>query len=503
MRAIVDLKSVSKRFGPVEVLANVSLSLMAGEVHALAGANGAGKSTVVKLLAGIYQPDNGQVFVDGVETRIANAADARRKGIAVIHQHPELFPDLTVAENIFAGWQPRRWGCVDWSSLRAKAQSLLSRLGMDIDVHARVKSLSVAERQAVAMAAALSADARVLIMDEPTSAISGRELERFFQIVDRLKSEGVAILFITHFLDEIFAISDYVTVLRSGRYVIGAPAAELTPNTLVSHMIGAAPGALFPKETAANGKKVLSVSCLRGDDCVEDVSFDLRSGEILGFFGLVGAGRSEIAETLFGMRQPIGGEILIDGTPAEIANPRDAMKLGISLVPEDRHLQGLVLPFTNRANESLAILDKISRAFGLIDARSETQLADKYSRQLGVVATGVEQVTGTLSGGNQQKVLLAKWLAPGPRILILDQPTRGVDVAAKADIYRIISGLASAGMAIILIGDDPDEVIGMSDRVLVFREGRMVAEFADANLDREKILLAATHVDRSVDSDAA
>ncbi|MBX3584787.1 MAG: sugar ABC transporter ATP-binding protein [Rhizobiaceae bacterium] len=493
MNAVVDLKNISKRFGSVEVLSNVSMELRAGRVHALAGANGAGKSTLVKIFAGVHQPDAGTIRVDGVEVTIAGTADARRQGISVIHQHPALFPDLTVAENIFVGRQPTRLGRIDWPEMRRNAGALIDRIGMKVDVDARVKDLGVAERQAVAIAAALSSEVRVLIMDEPTSAISAHELEQFFAVVERLKKEGVAILFITHFLDEIFAISDDITVLRSGKHIVTAVAADLTPASVITHMIGTATDDLFPTWPANIGKTVLSVDGLCGADGFDDISFDVRAGEIIGFFGLVGAGRSEVAEAIFGLRKTLSGSIAIDGRKQSIRSPREAIEQGISLVPEDRHEQGLVLQFPNRANTSLALLRRISDIFGRIRGEREETLAETYSRRLGVVATGIEQLTGTLSGGNQQKVLLAKWLALEPRVLILDQPTRGVDVGAKADIYRIISELASAGLAIILIGDDPDEVMAMSNRVLVFRNGRIAARFERGAFDREGMLTAAAH----------
>lgn len=493
MDAIIELRDISKCFGPIEVLSNVGITLNAGRVHALAGANGAGKSTLVKIFAGVHQPDSGTIRIEGVETTISGAADARRQGISVVHQHPALFPDLTVAENIFVGLQPTKFGRIDWPAMRQKARALLERIGMHVDIDAKVKDLGVAERQAVAIAAALSSEVRVLIMDEPTSAISAHELEQFFSVVKRLKAEGVAILFITHFLDEIFAISDDITVLRSGRHVITAPASDLTPTAVITHMIGVPAGELFPKRPTNFGKTVLSVERLVGVEGFNDISFNVREGEIVGFFGLVGAGRSEVAETIFGLRRALSGTIYFDGSQTAIASPRDAIALGISLVPEDRHEQGLVLQFSNRANASLALLKRISGIFGRVDPGREERLATDYSRRLGVVATGIEQLTGTLSGGNQQKVLLAKWLALEPRVLILDQPTRGVDVGAKADIYRIVSELASSGLAIILIGDDPDEVMEMSDQVLVFRSGRIAARFSHAGIDREAMLAAAAH----------
>src|SRR5215472_8681090 len=350
---VIELRGITKRFGPVEVLSNVDLSLRAGRVLSLAGENGAGKSTLVKILAGIHQPDSGQILKDGVETAILSAADARHQGIAVVHQHPAIFADLSVAENIFVGRQPRRAGHIDWQAMSEKARELLSALRVDIDVSVPVKLLSIAERQAIEIAKALSVDARVLVMDEPTSAISSREVDRLFQIVERLKTQGVAMLFISHFINEILGLGDEVTILRSGKRIVTLPTAELTPEQTVRHMIGTEPGSFFPKENAKVGKPVLSVRGLYGAGFVEDVSFDIRAGEILGFFGLVGAGRSEVAHMLFGLTRPDRGQIQVDGCVVQSNSPRDAMRLGISLLPEDRHQQGLVLQFPIRANETL------------------------------------------------------------------------------------------------------------------------------------------------------
>jgi rhamnose transport system ATP-binding protein len=500
---VVELRGISKRFGPVEVLSDVDLSLHAGQVHSLAGENGAGKSTLVKILAGIYQPDRGVLLRDGEEIVLFGAIDAQRNGIAVVHQHPALFPDLSVAENIFVGRQPKRGGRVDWTAMNGKARELLEGLRMRLDVRLPVKMLTIAERQSVEIARALSFDARVLVMDEPTSAISGRELERLHEIVEHLKKQGVAILFISHFLDEILGWGDEVTILRSGKRVATLPTAELTIEKTVRHMIGTEPGAFFPKEAAKIGEPVLSVSHLSGAVFVEDVSFDVRAGEILGFFGLVGAGRSEVAEMLFGITRPDRGEVRIDGRMVDPRSPQEAMQLGISFLPEDRHQQGLVLQFPIRSNETLPVLRKFSGMLGLINGAKETEIAEAFARQVKVVATGVEQVTSTLSGGNQQKVLLAKWLIPSPRIIILDQPTRGIDVGAKAEIHRIISHLAAQGMAVVLIGDDAEEVMAMADRIIVFRGGRIAAEMPRDAFDREAILLAAAHAAQDHDSSRA
>jgi rhamnose transport system ATP-binding protein len=496
---VIELRGICKRFGPVEVLNNVDISLFAGRVHSLAGENGAGKSTLVKILGGIHQPDSGFILKNGVETVILGSADATRQGIAVIHQHPATFPDLSVAENIFVGRQPRRMGGIDWSAMTDRARELLASLRMEMDVSLPVKILSIAERQAIEIAKALSIDARVLVMDEPTSTISSREVDRLFQIVEQLKKQGVAILFISHFIDEILGRGDEVTVLRSGKIIVTLPVAELTPAETVRHMIGTEPGAFFPKEKTEIGMPILSVRGLSGAGFVEDVSFDVRAGEILGFFGLVGAGRSEVAQMLFGIAKPRQGEIKVDGRVARPRSPRHAIRLGISFLPEDRHQQGLVLQFSIRANETLPILRQLANRTGLVRRAREKQIARDFSGRMRVVATGVEQRTDTLSGGNQQKVLLAKWLIPSPKVLILDQPTRGIDVGAKAEIHRIISQLAAQGMAVILIGDDAQEVIGMSDRIIVFRGGRIAAESNRASFDREAILLAAAHTARDQD----
>ena len=496
----IELCGITKRFGPVDVLSNVDLSLYPGRVHSLAGENGAGKSTLVKILGGIHPPDGGRILRDGAETTIADAADARRQGIAVIHQHPAVFPELSVAENVFVGRQPRGVNGINWTAMARRARELLSGLQIDIDPGLPVSLLSIAERQTVEIAKALSIDAKVLVMDEPTSTISSREVHRLFEMVERLKEQGVAILFISHFIDEILGLGDEVTILRSGKRVMTGPTAGLTAAETVRQMIGTEPSAFFPKEEAQIGEPVVSVSNLSGAGFVEDISFEVRSGEILGFFGLVGAGRSEVAQILFGLTRPDQGEIRLNGQIVRLRSSRDATRLGISLVPEDRHQQGLVLPFPIRANETLPILRRLSNGMGLVDRVKENEIAQRFTGQMRVVASGVEQLTNTLSGGNQQKVLIGKWLIPEPRVLILDQPTRGVDVGAKAEIHRIISKLAAQGLAVILISDDAQEVIGMADRILVFRGGRIVAESGRASFDREAMLLAAAQAAKEIKS---
>ena len=438
---VLELQGISKRFGPVEVLHDVGLALHAGRVHSLAGENGAGKSTVVKIIGGVYHPDEGRILREGRPVRFDDPLDSRAEGIAVVHQHPALFPDLTVAENVFIGQQPRRFGKIDWRGMMARSRELLARLGVDFDVATPVRELGVPERQAIEVARALAIDARVLVLDEPTSALSGKEVARLFDLVRRLAAEGVAVLFITHFIEEIMSFSDDVTVLRSGQHVITDETRNFTPETIVRSMIGAKLDSFFPKEEVEIGDPVLEVRGLSGAGFVKDVSFEIRQGEILGFFGLVGAGRSEIASMLFGSVRPDAGTISMEGREIAVRSPREAIRNRISLVPEDRHRQGLVLPFPIRANETLPVLPGFSGLFGRIDTARERSVAADYAKRMRVVASGIEQVTGTLSGGNQQKVLLAKWLMPNPKLLILDNPTRGIDVGAKSEIHRTISHL--------------------------------------------------------------
>jgi rhamnose transport system ATP-binding protein len=495
---VLELRNVSKRFGDVEVLSDVTLPLFGGRVHALAGENGAGKSTLVKIIGGIHQPSSGSILKDGDPIVLGSPVESRRNGIAVVHQHPALFPDLTVAENVFIGRQPRSGGRIDWPFMLQRAAELLARLGVDLPVTAEVRHLGVSERQAIEIARALAIDARLLVLDEPTSALSGNEVVRVFNLVERLRMEGVAILFITHFIDEIMKLSDDVTVLRSGKHVATDRTSALTPEKIVRAMIGTKLEAFFPKETVALGDVTLRVEGLTGAGFVSNVDFDVRSGEILGFFGLVGAGRSEIANMLFGITAPDRGRVALEGEELKIESPADAIRRGICLVPEDRHRQGLVLPFSIRANESLPVLRSLSGPLGRIQRSREESIAREYSEKMRVVSSGIEQTAATLSGGNQQKVLLAKWLIPNPKLLILDQPTRGIDVGAKAEIYRSISRLATTGVSTILISDDAEELIGMADRIVVFRSGKVVARETRGEFDRAQLLLAAAHVPAGV-----
>src|SRR5438128_655560 len=489
---VLQLTGISKRFGAVQALTDVDLALFVIEVHALVGENGAGKSTLVKILAGIHQPDAGRIQLSGEDLVLSGPAAARDLGIAVIHQHPNLFPDLTVAENVFVGRLPRNGvRGVDWGELNRTAERLFANLGVKQSVSVPVRGLSVADQQLVEIAKSLSLDARVLVMDEPTASLSGREVDRLFTIIRQLRGRGVAILFVDHRMEEVFEIADRVSVLRDGRHVITAPISELTPADAIRHMVGRRLETLFPKGQAPIGEVALEVRGLSRSGVFTDVSFQVRRGEIVGRAGLVGAGRTEGARVLFGIGHADAGEILVTGKHADIKSPTDAMRLGIVYVPEDRHEQGLVLDFSISANVSLPIVHRLSRLL-MIDRAQEGRLAADYSKQLQVRSTGVNQAASGLSGGNQQKVVIAKWLATKPTILLLDEPTQGVDIGAKAEVHRIISQLAAQGMAIVLISSELLEVLGMADRIVVLHEGRVAAEFDHDEASQERIMAAAT-----------
>jgi rhamnose transport system ATP-binding protein len=489
---IVDLIGVTRQFGAVQALKGVDLHLYPGEVHALVGENGAGKSTLIKILAGVHRPDAGVIKVNGEVVELHNPAQSQNLGIAVIHQEPTLFPDLDVAENIFMGRHPRnRFGYVDWKEMYSEVEQLLASLDVQLSIRTPVRGLSVADQQLVEIAKALSLDARVLVMDEPTAALSPHEVEELFVIVKQLRQRGVAILFVSHRLEEINHLADRVTILRDGALVITAPASELSTEDIIRHMVGRELSTLFPKGEAKIGEQILEVRNLTRIGVFRDVAFTLRRGEILGFAGLVGAGRTEVARVLFGIDRADSGAILLDGRAVSIRSSKDAMRYGIAYVPEDRHQHGLVMDFSIASNVTLPILDQISRS-GIIDQREEQQIAKSYAERLRVRASGLDQLAAALSGGNQQKVVLSKWLATKPQILILDEPTRGIDIGAKAEVHRIISDLAAQGLAIILISSELPEVLAMSDRVLVMHEGRVTGIFERAEADQEKVMFAAT-----------
>jgi rhamnose transport system ATP-binding protein len=435
--------------------------------------------------------------LEGHELVLRGPAAARNHGIAVIHQHPNLFPDLDVAENVFIGHLPRgRFGGVDWSELHSRAEKLFASLGVAQKVNVPVRGLSVADQQLVEIAKALSTEARVLVMDEPTAALSTHEVERLFAITRQLRGHGVAVLFVDHRMDEVFEISDRISVLRDGKNVVTALVSDLTPDETIRHMVGRRVESLYPKEDSTVGEVALEVRGLTRNGVFNDVSFEVRRGEIVGLGGLVGAGRSEIARVLFGIDRADAGEVSVLGKKANIESPTDAMRLGIVYVPEDRHEHGLVLDFSIASNVSLPIVRSLSR-FLVMDRGRERDLAIDYSKRLQVRSTGVGQRVSGLSGGNQQKVVIAKWLATRPNVLLLDEPTHGVDIGAKAEVHRIISQLAAQGLAIVLISSELPELMGMADRVLVLHEGRVAAAFSRDELSQERIMAAAAgHVEK-------
>ena len=488
---LLELRGVTKSFPGVKALDDVSFSVRKGEVHALLGENGAGKSTLIKILSGVHKPDSGVMYLDGKSVNFATPFEAQKAGIATIYQELLLFPDLTVAENIFMGHAPRTpWGAIDWPRLRKNATALLASLDShDLDVSAVVGSLSVGNRQRVEIAKALSHDARVLIMDEPTAALTEHDVERLFDIVRLLRSRGVAVIYISHRLEEVFLLADRVTVLRDGTYVATKEVKDTDQDDLIHMMVGRVLDALFPKAEAKIGEVVLEGRSVVRKPTTNDVSFKLRKGEILGIAGLVGSGRTELAHILFGITPPDSGALLVDGREVSIRNPAEAKALGIAYVPEDRGRQGLVRSMPILENVSMSVLRRIAPRW-FIDRLAEQKLAQESVKAFQIRASSIWQVSGKLSGGNQQKVVLSKWLATNPRILIMDEPTRGIDVGAKAEIHRLMSELAGQGLAIMMISSELPEVLGMSDRILVMRGGRIVAEVERADASQALIATA-------------
>ena len=489
---ILELKDISKSFSGVEVLHNVDFSLKYGEIHALLGENGAGKSTLVKLITGFHQPNHGEIFLDGEPTSFSDTRDSREVGIAAIYQELSLFPDLDVAENIFIGRQPlTKAGMVDWRKLYSESQELLDSLGVKIDLKQKARNLSIAEQQMVEIARAFSIHARVLIMDEPTSSLTLNEVADLFRLVRNIRNNGTSVIFISHRLEELFEIADRVTVLRDGYYVDTKPITETSREDLIHMMVGRPISDQYPKLEVPKSDVVLSVEGLTCEGSFKEISFELRQGEILGFAGLVGAGRTDVANAIFGIKPISSGSIKLAGTPVAISSPKQAMNLGLAYLPEDRLQHGLVSDMNITTNITLPRMNDFSK-FGWVLTTKERKAAYDISCQMELKANSIYQLTRELSGGNQQKVVLGKWLSTNPRILILDEPTRGIDVGTKASVHQLMSELAAEGMAIILISSELPEVLGMSDRIIVMREGYMTGEFSRDEATQEKILTAAT-----------
>lgn len=492
MSTLLHVASVSKAFAGVQALSAVSFELRPGEVHALVGENGAGKSTLIKLITGAHQPDSGTISIQGQIVPELDPLLARRLGIACIYQQPALFPDLTVAENLALNLeQGSGWRIVNWRQRRDQARELLQRVGARIAPEATVSRLSMPEQQLVEIAGAVGAKAKILIMDEPTASLAEQDVANLMQVIRELRGQGVGIIYISHRLEELFEIADRVTVLRDGTHVATKSMTDVDQTELIRLMVGREISAVFPKQQVPLGDVVLET---RGLSCSESgvrkVSLKVRAGEILGMTGLVGAGRTEFARALFGLTPADGGQIVVRGRAVEINSPATAIQQGIAYVPEDRRRHGVILDLPVAQNASLAILNEIARG-GLLDFSRERVLAATYVEKLQVKTASLDTPVGHLSGGNQQKVALSRWLATKPAVLILDEPTQGIDVGAKAEIHRLMGDLARQGMAIIMISSELPEVLGMSDRIAVMRNGQIVGELPRSSATQEQILALA------------
>jgi rhamnose transport system ATP-binding protein len=488
---LLDLQSASKAFGAIQALDDVSIQLYAGEAHALVGENGAGKSTLVKILAGVHLPDRGSLRIEGRETVLVGPSAAAAAGLAIIYQEPIQFPDLTVAENIFVGRQPLRSARrIDRSAMNAEASRIFAGLGIALDPARIARGLSIAEQQIVEIAKALSRDARVIVMDEPTAALSAVEVKRLFQVIETLRRAGAAVLFISHRLEEVFGLCQRVTVLRDGRLVMSRELPGLTADDLVRAMVGRELVEHVPQEQSI-GEPVLRVERLTREGVFVDISFEVRAGEIVALAGLVGAGRSEVACAIFGIDRFDAGSVTVNGKSWRRGSPTGAMAAGIAFVPEDRRQQGLVMNMSIARNITLASLRRLRRA-GLINGIAERRFARDWAARLQVKYGRISNPMTSLSGGNQQKVVLAKWLGRKPRVLIVDEPTRGIDVGTKAEVHRLLEELAGEGVAVLVISSELPEVLRLANRILVMREGRVAAEFAHSEASEEAIVAAAT-----------
>lgn len=489
---MLELKGISKAFPGVQALQDVAFTLSPGEVHCLMGENGAGKSTFIKIITGVHLPDDGEMLLDGQAVHFHSPRDSRSAGIAAIYQHVTAYPDLTVTENIFMGTEQVRplTKRIDWASMHRDAQQLLDQLDAGVDARQRMGDLSVARQQIVEIAKALSTNARILIMDEPTAALTRHESEELYRITERLRDSGVGIIFISHRLEDVWRLANRVTVFRDGRYVNTWPVDTITEHDLVVAMVGREIEQLFPKRTVHIGETVLEVEGLARTGFFRDVSFSVRAGEIVALTGLVGAGRTEVCESIFGVAPAERGTIRINGTVVEPGTPMEALRAGIGCLPEDRQLEGLILPWGIGRNITLPSLGALSR-MGWINEQQEKTTAGELANRLNVRAPDIYTAASALSGGNQQKVVVAKILGRRLKLIILDEPTKGVDVGAKAAIYEIIGELAAQGYGILFVSSEMPEVLGMSDRIVVMRQGRVTARLETSRASQEEILRAA------------
>jgi len=491
---LLRMANISKHFPGVQALDNVDFEVYPGEVVGLLGENGAGKSTLIKILSGVYTRDQGSIYFRGESIDPKNPQESQSLGISTIYQELALVPQLSVAENLFLNREPRRipaLGMVDFKKMEADARHILGDLGVDIPPNKLVKDLTVAAQQMVEITKAISRNAQLILMDEPTSALSNKEVKAIFEIMNRLKEKGVAVVFISHRLEEVMKIVDRVIVMRDGQRVGELPIQDASMEKIIRLMVGREVG-LFHKVKSEIKEPVLEVRGLSGNNLVKDVSLTVHKGEIVGLAGLVGAGRTDVARLIFGADKRTSGTILINNEPVHINNPSDAVENGIGWVPEDRKHQGLVLSMNMKENASIAILQRISNLVGMISLRQQNEIVENYVQKLNIATSSLDKQVNELSGGNQQKVVLAKWLATKPKVLIMDEPTRGIDVGAKAEVHALIGQLAKEGMGILMISSEMPEIMGMSDRVIVMCQGRITGEFDASSCDQEEIMTCAT-----------
>jgi rhamnose transport system ATP-binding protein len=487
---VLEMRHLSKRFDTTQALDDVSIELYPGEIHALIGENGAGKSTLIKVMTGIYRPDQGEILMDGKPIRIHNPDDAQAYGIAAIYQEPMIYPDLNVAENIFISHR-NQGAILRWGKLYIDSEDVLAQLGVKLDVRMAARGLTLAAQQAVEIAKAISRRARVIIMDEPTASLSAQEVTQLFALARRLRDQDVSILFISHRMEEVFEVADCVTVLRDGRWVSTRPRAEMTPEGLIHDMVGRTIEDFFGKIEARRGELLMSVRGLNRAGAFSDVSFDVYRGEVLGFAGLVGARRTDVGLSIFGIEPADSGDIVFQGKSHKIHSPEQALRIGIAYMTEDRLQLGLTMPLSMATNITLPIIAQYLSRLGLVKQSAEVATAEQFRHRLSIRAPSVRTRVSQLSGGNQQKIMLSKWLNTHPQLLILDEPTRGIDVSAKAEVHHLINELTSQGMGVIMISSDMPELLAMSDRILVMHEGRQMGIFSGEEATQEAILKAA------------
>ncbi len=488
--SILQMRHISKRFDTTQALDDVSLDLYPGEIHALMGENGAGKSTLIKIMTGVYHPDEGDILLDGKPIRVGNSVEAQAYGIAAIYQEPMVYPDLNVAENIFITHRSRDL-VVNWGKMFREADEILAQLGVKLDVRQPARGLTLAAQQTVEIAKAISLKVRVLIMDEPTASLSAHEVEQLFKLARTLRDQGVSIFFISHRMEEVFEIADRVTIFRDGKHISTAPRSQVTTDSCIRDMVGRKIEEFFAKSKGQRGELLMSVRGLSKENAFSDINLEVYRGQVLGFAGLVGSRRTDVGMALFGVEPADSGEIIFGGKAARIRSPEQALRLGIAYMTEDRRQIGLTMPMSIATNITLPMLHKYLSRLGLVKPKDEEVTAEQYRQRLSIRAPSVHEQVGRLSGGNQQKVMLSKWLNTQPQLLILDEPTRGIDVGAKAEVHHIINDLAAQGLGIILISSDMPEIMAMSDRILVMREGRQMGIFSREEATQEKVLTAA------------